>query len=130
LRQISDANTLPLNRPSPVPGLEHASTLADIEPIHADFSKLPLYNGDLEVKDGDVIRYPPEVEEFRSMVKSADAYLFALPEYNYSIPGMFWMLGFPLGAFFFTFLTSKSAANGVFVFQANRWLQFVFWLFL
>jgi hypothetical protein len=116
---------VPLNRLFPVPGLVYASTLADIEPIHADFSKLPLYNGDLEVKDRDVIRYPPEVEEFRAMVKSADAYLFALPEYNYSIPGTFWMLGVPLGAFFFTFLTSKTAAKRKFIFQASRWLQSV-----
>lgn len=110
----------PLNRPSPVPGLEYASTLADIEPIHADFSKLPLYDGDLEVKDGDVIRYPPEVEEFRAMVKSADAYLFALPEYNYSIPGKFWMLGFAHGAVFFTLLTWKSRAERSFRLSSRR----------
>ena len=68
-------------------GLEYASTLSDIDAVHADYSKVPLYNADLEVTRGDVIKYPPEVEEFRAVVASADAFLFAFPEYNYSMPG-------------------------------------------
>lgn len=73
-------------------GLEYANTLGDIDAIQADFSQLPLYNGDLETKEGDVIRFPADVEEFRALVASADAFLFAVPEYNYSLPGMALML--------------------------------------
>ncbi|GAQ88671.1 NADPH quinone oxidoreductase [Klebsormidium nitens] len=69
-------------------GLEYANTLPGIDAVTADYSQLPLYNGDLETKEGDIIRFPPEVEEFRALVASADAFLFAVPEYNYSLPGV------------------------------------------
>lgn len=37
--------------------------------------------------DDDVVPGPPEVEDFRELVREADAVLIATPEYNSSIPG-------------------------------------------
>ncbi|EES02069.1 probable NADPH:quinone oxidoreductase 2 [Sorghum bicolor] len=51
---------------------------------HVDISDLPLLNTDLEAADG---AFPPAVEAFRDRVRSADCFLFASPEYNYSISG-------------------------------------------
>lgn len=48
---------------------------------YVDISPLPLLNTDLEV-DG---TYPPEVEAFRQKILKADSFLFASPEYNYSV---------------------------------------------
>ncbi|XP_043692526.1 NADPH:quinone oxidoreductase-like [Telopea speciosissima] len=48
---------------------------------YADISPLPFINTDLEV-DG---TYPPVVEAFRQKILAADCFLFASPEYNYSI---------------------------------------------
>ncbi|CAL4972096.1 unnamed protein product [Urochloa decumbens] len=50
---------------------------------HVDISELPLLNTDLEVDGG----FPPAVEAFRAKVRDADCFLFASPEYNYSISG-------------------------------------------
>jgi chromate reductase len=50
---------------------------------HVDISELPLLNTDLEVGGG----FPPAVEAFRAKVRAADCFLFASPEYNYSISG-------------------------------------------
>ncbi|XP_006645379.1 probable NADPH:quinone oxidoreductase 2 [Oryza brachyantha] len=50
---------------------------------HVDISGLPLLNTDLEVDGG----FPPAVEAFRAKVRAADCFLFANPEYNYSISG-------------------------------------------
>lgn len=50
---------------------------------YVDISPLPFLNTDLEV-DG---TYPPEVEAFREKIRQADCYLFASPEYNYSVTG-------------------------------------------
>jgi len=50
---------------------------------HVDISELPLLNTDLEVDGG----FPPAVEAFRAKVRAADCFLFASPEYNYSISG-------------------------------------------
>ncbi|GJN31542.1 hypothetical protein PR202_gb19953 [Eleusine coracana subsp. coracana] len=47
-----------------------------------DIADLPMLNTDL-VTDG----FPPAVEAFRSKVLQADCFLFASPEYNYSITG-------------------------------------------
>lgn len=49
-----------------------------------DISALPFMNQDLEV-DG---TYPPAVEAFREKMRQADCYLFASPEYNYSVTGI------------------------------------------
>ncbi|XP_052135936.1 probable NADPH:quinone oxidoreductase 2 [Oryza glaberrima] len=50
---------------------------------HVDISDLPLLNTDMEVDGG----FPPAVEAFRASVRAADCFLFASPEYNYSISG-------------------------------------------
>jgi chromate reductase len=42
-----------------------------------------MYNQDIEK-----IGFPKEVEQFRSALYQADAFLIASPEYNYSIPGV------------------------------------------
>lgn len=49
-----------------------------------DISPLPFLNTDLEV-DG---TFPPEVEAFRQKILKADCFLFASPEYNYSVTGI------------------------------------------
>lgn len=48
-----------------------------------DLAPIPLYNDDVRL-DG----YPPEVEDFRTRIRRADALLFVTPEYNRSIPGV------------------------------------------
>lgn len=48
----------------------------------ADISSFPLFNQDLSAN------IPEDVKAFKSKVKSADAIIFATPEYNYSIPGV------------------------------------------
>ncbi|KAL6616716.1 hypothetical protein ACP70R_038986 [Stipagrostis hirtigluma subsp. patula] len=50
---------------------------------HVDISDLPLLNTDLEAGGA----FPPAVEAFRAKVRDADCFLFASPEYNYSISG-------------------------------------------
>lgn len=48
----------------------------------AEISGVPLFNQDDETA-------PPEaVREFKARIAGADALLFAVPEYNYSIPGV------------------------------------------
>ena len=47
-----------------------------------DLDGMPLYNEDLETD------LPPIVKELREKVRSADAIIFATPEYNYGIPGL------------------------------------------
>ena len=47
----------------------------------ADISDLPLYNEDLRLNNG----FPAPVERLIAQTNAADAVLFAVPEYNYSI---------------------------------------------
>jgi chromate reductase len=49
----------------------------------ADLSSLPFYNADVE--QGGL---PDVVKEFRAEVAAADALIFAVPEYNFSLPGV------------------------------------------
>ncbi|XP_072961375.1 NADPH:quinone oxidoreductase [Typha angustifolia] len=58
-------------------------SIPGVELEHVDIAPLPLLNTDLEV-DG---TFPPAVEAFRKKILEADGYLFASPEYNYSIAG-------------------------------------------
>ncbi|PHU09797.1 NAD(P)H:quinone oxidoreductase [Capsicum chinense] len=58
-------------------------SIKGMEIEYVDISPLPFLNTDLEV-DG---TYPPEVEAFRKKIEQADCYLFASPEYNYSVTG-------------------------------------------
>jgi chromate reductase len=46
-----------------------------------DIAGIPLFNQDDE-------NTPPEVIEFKTRIRGADAILIATPEYNYSIPGV------------------------------------------
>lgn len=65
--------------------LRLAHTLApdDMTIEIAAIDAIPLYNGDLEA-DG----LPEPVTTLRHRVRTADGLLFAVPEYNYSIPGV------------------------------------------
>ena len=49
----------------------------------ADISKIPLYDEDVRAQG-----FPPPVETLRQQIKTADALLFACPEYNYSMSGV------------------------------------------
>jgi chromate reductase len=49
-----------------------------------DLLPIPLYNADVEVATG----FPPSVVAFRREIVEADALLIAVPEYNYSLPGV------------------------------------------
>ncbi|KAL1811715.1 hypothetical protein DCAR_0623841 [Daucus carota subsp. sativus] len=48
---------------------------------YVDISPLPMLNTDLEVNG----TFPPAVEAFRQKIAEADCYLFASPEYNFSV---------------------------------------------
>lgn len=49
---------------------------------------MPVFINDLETFSIDIESTPPEnVQDFKDNVKDSDAVLFAVPEYNYSIPG-------------------------------------------
>ncbi|XP_048568740.1 probable NADPH:quinone oxidoreductase 2 [Triticum urartu] len=80
-----------LRRASANAGLIRASAKMCEESIpglqidHVDISHLPLLNTDLENVDGKA--FPAAVEDFRDRVRGADCFLFASPEYNYSISG-------------------------------------------
>jgi chromate reductase, NAD(P)H dehydrogenase (quinone) len=49
----------------------------------ADLSPLPFYSSDVEQSG-----FPDAVKKFRSDVAAADALIFAVPEYNFSLPGV------------------------------------------
>jgi chromate reductase, NAD(P)H dehydrogenase (quinone) len=55
----------------------------DMEFDVASLSDLPFYNADVEQRG-----FPAAVESFRRSVAAADALIFAVPEYNFSIPGV------------------------------------------
>jgi chromate reductase len=61
-----------------------ASVLPDgMEFDAASLADLPFYNADVEQRG-----FPAAVESFRRKVASADALIFAVPEYNFSVPGV------------------------------------------
>src|SRR5438552_12499694 len=49
----------------------------------ADIGSIPLYNEDVRA-----LGFPPPVERLRAQIAAADALLFVVPEYNYSMPGV------------------------------------------
>ncbi|KVH88238.1 NADPH-dependent FMN reductase [Cynara cardunculus var. scolymus] len=65
--------------------IELSESIEGMSIEHVDISPLPMLNTDLEV-DG---KYPPVVEDFRRKILESDCFLFASPEYNYSITGNF-----------------------------------------
>lgn len=48
-----------------------------------DLVSIPLYNEDVRLTG-----YPPEVASFREAIRSANAILIAMPEYNFSMSGV------------------------------------------
>ncbi len=60
-----------------------ARTFAPDDFITADLH-LPLYDGDVEVRDG----IPPAVQTLADQIAAADAVIIASPEYNKSITGV------------------------------------------
>ena len=55
----------------------------DMEFGVASLSDLPFFNADVEQRG-----FPAAVESFRRNVAAADALIFAVPEYNFSVPGV------------------------------------------
>jgi chromate reductase, NAD(P)H dehydrogenase (quinone) len=55
----------------------------DMEFEIASLSDLPFYNADVEQRG-----FPAVVESFRRNVAAADALIFAVPEYNFSVSGV------------------------------------------
>lgn len=66
------------------------SSMSGVEIENVDISKLPLLNTDLEGEG----TFPPVVEAFRRKIREADSILFASPEYNYSVSGIYLFLKF------------------------------------
>ena len=60
-----------------------AAAPEDVAVEFYDYSDLPLYNGDVEAAG-----YPAAATRMKERVKKADALIFAVPEYNYSFPGV------------------------------------------
>ncbi len=56
---------------------------ADVAIEIYDYSDVPLYNGDVEAAG-----MPASVLRFKERILKADAILLAVPEYNYSFPGV------------------------------------------
>ncbi|CAM8966744.1 unnamed protein product [Rhodiola kirilowii] len=61
--------------------LSHESSIQGLQIELVEIDSLPFINTDLEVAG----KYPPAVEAFRQKILEADGFLFASPEYNYSI---------------------------------------------
>ncbi|KAM7264241.1 hypothetical protein ACFE04_001924 [Oxalis oulophora] len=61
--------------------LSKGSSISGMEIEYIDISPLPMLNTDLEVNG----TFPPVVEAFRQKIHEADCYIFASPEYNYSV---------------------------------------------
>ena len=56
---------------------------ADVSIEIYDYSDIPLYNGDVEAAG-----FPAAAQRLKDRVLKADAIIFAVPEYNYSFPGV------------------------------------------
>eukprot|EP00250_Pteridium_aquilinum_P004816 c15014_g1_i1 orf=223-891(-) len=64
--------------------IEVSKDIPGLEVEHLQIHQLPFINTDLEV-DG---HCPDVVEQFRAQILRADSFLFASPEYNYSMSGV------------------------------------------
>ncbi|KAL8160982.1 hypothetical protein V2J09_012471 [Rumex salicifolius] len=58
-----------------------SETIEGMKIEFVDIAPLPMLNTDLEVGG----RFPAVVEAFREKIRDADCFLFACPEYNYSV---------------------------------------------
>lgn len=67
--------------------LSNIGAVEGLQIEYVDISPLPLLNTDLE--NGKEGTFPREVEAFRHKILPADTILFASPEYNYSVSGMY-----------------------------------------
>lgn len=52
--------------------------------VEADIRQIPLYDGDIEARDG----VPLAVERLKERIIAADGVLLVSPEYNHSVPGV------------------------------------------
>ncbi len=59
--------------------------LPDVQIDAATLHGIPLYDGDLEAREG----LPPAVLTLRSKIQASDGLLLVTPEYNNGIPGVF-----------------------------------------
>ena len=57
---------------------------ADVEVVLHPLHDIPLYDGDLEARDG----FPEAVISLREAIAAADGLLLATPEYNWSVSGV------------------------------------------
>ena len=62
-----------------------AAAGADVQIEAATLHGIPLYDGDLEQRDG----MPPAVRELKQRVLDSDGLLMVTPEYNNGVPGVF-----------------------------------------
>ncbi len=60
-------------------------TIPDVQVEVATVHGIPLYDGDLEAKEGT----PPAVRALKNKILASDGLLLATPEYNNGIPGVF-----------------------------------------
>jgi chromate reductase, NAD(P)H dehydrogenase (quinone) len=74
-----------------------------------DVADLPMLNTDLETDGGR--GFPPAVEAFRAKVRDADCFLFASPEYNYSITSTHLYITFSLSLSFFASIVVTSTCH-------------------
>lgn len=63
--------------------LRHAG--AEVDLLELNDVAMPPYDGDLEDESG----LPPGAVAFKRRLEQADGFMFASPEYNFSIPGTF-----------------------------------------
>jgi NAD(P)H-dependent FMN reductase len=56
---------------------------AETENVTFESIQMPLYNGDIEEKEG----IPEGIRLFAEKIVTADAFVIASPEYNFSLPG-------------------------------------------
>ena len=63
--------------------LREAAHFFGVIPVEADLD-LPLYNGDIEAKDG----IPKKVQILADQIAAADAVVISTPEYNQALSGV------------------------------------------
>lgn len=75
-----------LNHKLMMNGVEALKKLGvEVDVLELKTLDIPVYDQDIEDSQG----LPPGVQEFKRRIKQADGLLFAVPEYNSSVPGGF-----------------------------------------
>jgi len=72
-----------LNRRLLLNAVETLGARAEVDVVEADDLRMPLYDGDVEERDG----LPEAARRLRGRIAGSDALMIATPEYNNSIPG-------------------------------------------